>query len=130
MGADRLYDHTGDAAIGGIDGNTLLPDLTNPGDDGANFAGSIDEVAVYNLALDDPDDDGDFGDSRVLDHFLAGGGVVDVRPTFHRSDTSGDGTINIADAVALLNFLFGGGPGSRRSWTQLSSHPKRTAGWI
>ncbi len=29
---------------------------------------------------------------------------------FLRGDCTGDGNVDIADAVALLNFLFGGGP--------------------
>ena len=35
------------------------------------FDGLIDEVAVYNYDLGDPDGDGDSSDSRVLAHFLA-----------------------------------------------------------
>ncbi len=70
-GADQLYSHGDDGAIGGIHVNTLFPDVTNPGD-GGSFTGWIDEVAAYAVPLDDPDDDGDRSDSRVLAHFAAG----------------------------------------------------------
>ena len=68
-------------------------------------------MACYSYALDDPDGDEDRGDSRVMDHFLAGSGGgdgpggVSLKP----GDVNGDGSLNIADMVAQLNFLFGGG---------------------
>ncbi len=71
IGAAQLYAHGDDAAIGGVHVNTLYPDLTNPGD-GDNFVGFIDEVSLYNYALDDPNDDNDREDSRVVAHFQAG----------------------------------------------------------
>jgi hypothetical protein len=109
LGADQLYAHGDDVAIGGIHQNTLFPDFTNPVD-GGNFAGIIDEVALYDIALDDPDGDEDRSDSRVLDHYLAGTRPVeDPRPQFHRGDTDDDGAVTLSDAVSTLLFLFASG---------------------
>ncbi|MCZ6794095.1 MAG: hypothetical protein O7J95_10845, partial [Planctomycetota bacterium] len=103
LGADRLYQHTNDNAIGGLAGNTLLEDGTRGG---GNFTGAIDEVAIYNLALDDPNGDGDLGDSRVFDHFQAGFEEVDLRPRLVRGDADSNGSINLTDGIVVLNFLF------------------------
>ena len=104
IGADRFYAHGNDIGIGGVAGGTLLADGVGGG---INFAGSIDEVAMYSYPLDDPDDDGDFGDSRVLAHFEAGaarGG--EDRPMFRRGDASDNGGVNLSSAIFILNFLF------------------------
>ncbi len=101
--------HTGDNAIGGLNGAMSLADGVAL-NSGGGFAGTIDDVSLYNIALDDPDGDEDRGDSRVLDHFKVGSGTAGPdRPVFHRGDTTGDGSVNIADGVSTLNFLFGGG---------------------
>ena len=69
VGADQMGAHTGDNAIGGVNGASSLADGATLNSGG--FAGTIDEVSLYSIALDDPNDDGDRGDSRVLDHFVA-----------------------------------------------------------
>ncbi len=105
-GADQLYGHGNNISIGSVENNTFFPDGSNP-TNGAYFTGIIDEVAVYNSLLDDPDDDGDFSDSRVLDHFLAGSkGGGPERPQFRRGDGANVGSVNITSAINILNFLF------------------------
>ena len=42
----------------------------------------------------------------------------DTRLAFHRGDTNSDGTINIADAVGMLNALFSGGTDTTCKETQ------------
>lgn len=109
IGADLMNNHTDDTAIGAASAQTKLADDTEIRGGGQFFQGTIDEVAIYDSLLDDPDDDGDFADSRVLDHYMAGVGDAGARPVFHRGDTDGDGTLAITDAVSMLGFLFGGG---------------------
>jgi len=70
-GVDRLYGHGNDGCIGGIVENTRFHDNSTL-TDGGNVEGTIDEVALYSFPLDDPNDDGDREDSRILDHYLAG----------------------------------------------------------
>ena len=104
-GAGPLDRHISNIAIGGISRATQFADGTEQGS-GANFRGKIDEVSVYNIALDDPDDDGDFADSRVGDHFRAGSGGGTDRPQFRRGDPGNIGSVNISTAILILNFLF------------------------
>ncbi len=105
-GADRLFAHSDDIAIGGVAGNTYLHNYQ--GTSTAFFTGTIDEVALYDYALDDPNGDGDRSDSRVAAHYRAGaGGTGEV--TFIRGDTNADGNRNIADAIFILTYNFGGG---------------------
>lgn len=68
--AGNLRAHGNDGAATGIDENVRYADGSTQGN-GANFAGFIDELALYNLKLDDPNDDGDLSDSRVQAHFFA-----------------------------------------------------------
>lgn len=35
------------------------------------------------------------------------------KPTYGRCDRNADGSLDIADAITVLSFLFSGGPGSR-----------------
>jgi hypothetical protein len=111
-GADQLYSHGNDTGIGAINENVRLHDDTTQGD-GANFLGRIDEVAMYDYALDDPNGDGDTSDSRIPAHLAAAsspGGEI----TFKRGDANADGGVNIADAVCVLNYLFTGTAGACR----------------
>ena len=68
---------------------------------GRMLEGSMADVRIY---------DEELSEEEIID-IMEGVGLepVDERPVFHRGDTGADGTINIADAVGLLNFLFGGG---------------------
>lgn len=106
-GADRLFAHGNDTAIGGINQNVRLHDNSTMSD-GGNFLGYIDEVALYAFALDDPDGDGDRSDSRVEAHYRAASTETVV--TFQRGDPDASDSINLTDAVFILNHLFLGGP--------------------
>ena len=110
-GADLLYGHTNDNAIGGLAGQALLADGSQVAGvaGGGFFAGAIDEVAIYNIALDDPDGDGDLGDSLVADHFLAGSDEVGEQIVFKRGDTDASGVVDISDPIFNLTFQFVGG---------------------
>ena len=67
--------------------------------------GSYDEFRIYGYAL---------GEAEVLGSFLAGSSELGWQdggePVFSRGDTNADGALNIADAIFVLAFLFGGGP--------------------
>ncbi len=78
-GAGHLRAHGNNNAAMGVTENVRYADGSTQGD-GANFAGFLDEVALYNIMLDDPDGDGDLADSRVLAHYQAAGGSVGVIP--------------------------------------------------
>ncbi|MFC1805604.1 PEP-CTERM sorting domain-containing protein [Planctomycetota bacterium] len=80
-GAGNLRGHANNTAAMGIWENVRYADGATQGD-GANVAGWLDELALYNILLDDPNNDGDLSDSRVLDHFnAAGGGDIIPEPT-------------------------------------------------
>ncbi len=108
-GADQLYNHGDDGAIGGVWTNARFHNGFTL-DDGGNLIGVIDEVALYSVPLDDPNGDNDRSDSRIPIHYAAaasnGGGG------FKRGDANADGTMNIADAVCILGYLFGGAEGA------------------
>lgn len=106
LGADLLYAHADDGAIGGIHTNTRFHNGSTLAD-GNNFSGMIDEVALYGYPLDDPNDDGDMSDSRVMAHYVLGAGDEPDDPIFLRGDSNDDGKVNLADAICTLSFLFG-----------------------
>jgi hypothetical protein len=62
------------------------------------FLGDIDDVRVYNYALTP---------AEIMEIIE---GQPPGRPEFHRGDTTGEGTLNITDGVAIFNWLFLGGP--------------------
>lgn len=64
---------------------------------GEAFPGDIDEVNLYDDALDEEDF------QAHLDQLLGG----EAAPVFHRGDPNDDGVVNITDGVYMLNFLFG-----------------------
>lgn len=78
-GAGNLRAHGNNTAAMGIFENVRYADGATQGD-GANVAGYLDELALYNIKLDDPNDDDDLSDSRVLVHYNAGVGAADVIP--------------------------------------------------
>ena len=80
-------------------------------------------MAIYNIALDDPNDDKDLEDSRVMAHFLAGVGAGPGGASLKPGDVNGDGNFNIADMVAQLSFLFGGGGGLPECYVVPDSDP-------
>ncbi len=104
-GTDQLYTHTGDVCIGDTINNDTLDktatQLQLP------FNGIIDEVAWYDHLLDDPNGDGDLGDSRVAAHYETG--ISSEGVSRFIGDANCDNGINIADAVAVLSYLFSGG---------------------
>jgi len=69
-GVGQLFGHTGDIGLGAIADNTKThTGNLGPGDPNQSnyFSGVIDELALYNIALDDVS-----GENRVDDHFIAG----------------------------------------------------------
>jgi len=84
--AGNLRAHGDDGAAIGINQNTVYADGSTAGN-GANFGGFVDELALYNLKLDDPNDDGNLTDSRVLAHYDAASVVSS--PAFLSTDFTG-----------------------------------------
>lgn len=88
-GVGQLFNHGDDVGIGGMDTNTLLVDGSNPGGDGLFFAGVIDELALYNIALDQ---------ETIMAHAL-------IEPRDPPGDFNDDGEMNLADfEILLANF--------------------------
>ena len=88
-GVGRLFNHGDDLGIGGMDTNIWLANDTNPGGDGLYFGGTIDEVALYNIALTD---------AQVRAHALADDGGI-------AGDFNGDGAVDLSDfAILAENF--------------------------
>lgn len=95
-GTNLLYSHGDNTCIGGIDTNCVI----HTGvclEDGANFFGSIDEVAIYDYALDRK--------TSILYHWYSGIGLLG-EGKFKRGDVNDDGRLDIADAINLLDYLF------------------------
>ncbi len=101
------------AGGGGSQVDTLLPDsditaaaqpllAARRATDGAPLNGLIDDIAIWNAAL--------------TPHQIAAltlgvpPAVVELEPTFKRGDANRDGSMNIADAIYILQNLFAQGP--------------------
>ena len=72
--AGNLRAHGDDAAAMGIHQNARGSGWTSG--DGYNLGGFVDELALYNTKLDDPNGDGDLSDSRVAVHYNAGSALT------------------------------------------------------
>jgi len=70
------------------------------------FSGAIDDVRLYNYALT----------PQQIDDIIHG--TVTPEGLFKRGDANADGKLDIADAIKVLGYLFGGGtsPTPSRSW--------------
>lgn len=130
-GVGKLFGHTAKIGLGAMSDDTKFHDgaATNSGY-GYHFAGTIDEVAIYNVAL---------SPSQVISHSNAGGASNAVPPSVTvlepvaGATVSGDAPISVdasddADAAGTLTveWRVDGGPWTVASYNAASGHYEAT----